>query len=147
MQYRFAVRRHSGKHRTAVDLLDHAARTADEGVFRRLIVSDAVTKVLGDTIGAATSLGVVAVRGYAEPVDIWRLDRSRPARCRRTSRPAAGDSQEIKVLARVSILPSFIHCQDFHYLLVSNHGVGHRRNMDFVLASCQICTKILRPVP
>ena len=40
----------------------------------RLIVSDAVMAALGDATGTATSLGAVAVRGYAEPVGIWRLD-------------------------------------------------------------------------
>jgi hypothetical protein len=29
---------------------------------------------LSGTAGTATSLGAVAVRGYAEPVGIWRLD-------------------------------------------------------------------------
>jgi adenylate cyclase len=40
----------------------------------RLIVSDAVVQALGDMTGTVTSLGAVAVRGYAEPVGIWRLD-------------------------------------------------------------------------
>jgi adenylate cyclase len=38
-----------------------------------LIVSDAVVDKLGDARGPAAPLGAVAVRGYAEPVPIWRL--------------------------------------------------------------------------
>jgi adenylate cyclase len=38
----------------------------------RLIVSDAVMAALDD--GGGAPLGVVAVRGYADPVRIWRLD-------------------------------------------------------------------------
>jgi adenylate cyclase len=41
----------------------------------RLIVSDAVVAALGEEASSATSLGAVAVRGYAEPLRVWRLDR------------------------------------------------------------------------
>jgi adenylate cyclase len=40
----------------------------------RLIVSEAVMAALQDAAGATAPLGAVAVRGYAEPVRIWRLD-------------------------------------------------------------------------
>lgn len=40
----------------------------------RLIVSEAVMAALQDSAGATAPLGAVAVRGYAEPVRIWRLD-------------------------------------------------------------------------
>jgi len=39
----------------------------------RLIVSDAVVAALGGEAAAATPLGSVAVKGYAEPVTVWRL--------------------------------------------------------------------------
>jgi len=39
----------------------------------RLIVSEATMAALGDAAGAATPLGAVAVKGYPEPVRIWRL--------------------------------------------------------------------------
>ena len=40
----------------------------------RLIVSDAVMAALGGGAGSSAPLGAVTVRGYAEPVRIWRLD-------------------------------------------------------------------------
>jgi adenylate cyclase len=39
----------------------------------RLIVSDAIINALGDEAAAAVLLGVVAVKGYADPVQIWGL--------------------------------------------------------------------------
>ena len=39
----------------------------------RLIASDAIVEALGDAGGAATRLGAATVKGYAEPVNIWRL--------------------------------------------------------------------------
>jgi adenylate cyclase len=39
----------------------------------RLIASEAVVSGLNGEGGTATPLGAVAVRGYAEPVGIWRL--------------------------------------------------------------------------
>jgi len=44
-----------------------------------LIVSDAVIAAIGDLAGAATPLGAVSVRGYDEPLRIWRLDRGHAA--------------------------------------------------------------------
>ena len=40
----------------------------------RLIVSDSVMAALGAAARGAIPLGAVAVKGYAEPVPIWRLD-------------------------------------------------------------------------
>lgn len=40
----------------------------------RLIASEAMVAGLGDKSGTATPLGAVPVKGYAEPVGIWRLD-------------------------------------------------------------------------
>jgi class 3 adenylate cyclase len=42
-----------------------------------LIVSDSIVAALGDLAGAATPLGTVSVRGYDEPLRVWRLDRGR----------------------------------------------------------------------
>jgi adenylate cyclase len=57
------------------DTVNLAARleqlTKEHGA--RLIVSDAVMAALNDA-GAGAPLGTVAIRGYAEPVRIWRLD-------------------------------------------------------------------------
>ena len=57
------------------DTVNLAARleqlTKEHGA--RLIVSDAVMAALNDT-GAGAPLGTVAIRGYADPVRIWRLD-------------------------------------------------------------------------
>ena len=44
-----------------------------------LIVSDSIIAALGDLVGAATPLGAVAVRGYDEPIRVWRLDRGHAA--------------------------------------------------------------------
>ena len=40
----------------------------------RLLVSDTVAAALGPALGAATPLGEVTVKGYADPVPVWRLD-------------------------------------------------------------------------
>jgi adenylate cyclase len=40
----------------------------------RLIISEAVLAGLGSSASTATPLGAVAVKGYAEPVPIWRLE-------------------------------------------------------------------------
>jgi adenylate cyclase len=42
-------------------------------VGSQLIVSDAVREAAGDAVGDALPLGPIPVRGYAEPVAIWRL--------------------------------------------------------------------------
>jgi adenylate cyclase len=42
-------------------------------VGSQLIVSDAVREAARDAIGEALPLGAVPVRGYAEPVTVWRL--------------------------------------------------------------------------
>jgi adenylate cyclase len=39
----------------------------------RLIVSDAIVAAMGNAAGTATKLGAATVKGYAEPVNIWRL--------------------------------------------------------------------------
>ena len=39
----------------------------------QLIVSDAVREAAGDAVGEALPLGALPVRGYAEPVTVWRL--------------------------------------------------------------------------
>jgi len=39
----------------------------------RLIVSDAIVAALGEGAASATRLGTAVVKGYAEPVSIWRL--------------------------------------------------------------------------
>jgi len=39
----------------------------------RLIVSDAIVAAIGNAAGTATKLGAATVKGYAEPVNIWRL--------------------------------------------------------------------------
>lgn len=40
----------------------------------RLLVSDAVARALGPSLGPAVVIGSVAVKGYAEPVPAWRFD-------------------------------------------------------------------------
>jgi adenylate cyclase len=40
----------------------------------RLIVSDAVADALGPALGTATPLDGAAIKGYAGPVHVWRLD-------------------------------------------------------------------------
>ena len=39
----------------------------------RLIVSDAMIAAIGNAARTATKLGAATVKGYAEPVNIWRL--------------------------------------------------------------------------
>ena len=39
----------------------------------RLIVSDAIVAAIGNAAGTATKLGAATVKGYVEPVNIWRL--------------------------------------------------------------------------
>jgi adenylate cyclase len=39
----------------------------------RLIVSDAIIAAIGKAARTATKLGAATVKGYAEPVNIWRL--------------------------------------------------------------------------
>src|SRR3984893_3658234 len=39
----------------------------------RLIVSDAIVAAIGNAAGTATKLGPATVKGYTEPVNIWRL--------------------------------------------------------------------------
>lgn len=41
---------------------------------RRLIVSDAIIAALADEVETAVPLGIVAVRGYADPVQVWGLE-------------------------------------------------------------------------
>jgi adenylate cyclase len=42
-------------------------------VGSELLVCDAVREAAGDAIGDALPLGPVSVRGYVEPVMVWRL--------------------------------------------------------------------------
>jgi adenylate cyclase len=39
----------------------------------RLIVSDAIVAAIGNAAETATKLGPSTVKGYTEPVNIWRL--------------------------------------------------------------------------
>jgi adenylate cyclase len=39
----------------------------------QLLISEATRQAAGDALGEATSLGAVPVRGYVEPVTVWRL--------------------------------------------------------------------------
>jgi adenylate cyclase len=57
------------------DTVNLASRleSLNKEVGSELIVSDAVREAAGDAIGQALSLGPVAVRGYSEPVTLWRL--------------------------------------------------------------------------
>jgi hypothetical protein len=43
-------------------------------LIARLIVSDAIVAAIGNAAGTATKLGPATVKGYTEPVNIWRLD-------------------------------------------------------------------------
>jgi adenylate cyclase len=58
------------------DVVNLAARleqlTKETGA--RLLVSDAVVQALGDERGNAVDLGALAMKGYAEPIRVWRLD-------------------------------------------------------------------------
>jgi adenylate cyclase len=42
-------------------------------VGSQLIVSDTVREAAGDAVGEAVPLGPLSVRGYEEPVTVWRL--------------------------------------------------------------------------
>jgi adenylate cyclase len=57
------------------DTVNLASRleSLNKEVGSQLIVSDAVREAAPDAIGEALALGAVAVRGYAEPVTVWRL--------------------------------------------------------------------------
>jgi adenylate cyclase len=57
------------------DTVNLASRleSLNKEVGSQLIVSDAVREAALDAIGEASPLGAVAVRGYAEPVTVWRL--------------------------------------------------------------------------
>jgi adenylate cyclase len=57
------------------DTVNLASRleSLNKEVGSELLVSDAVREAAGDAIGEAVPLGPVSVRGYAEPVTVWRL--------------------------------------------------------------------------
>ena len=57
------------------DTVNLASRleSLNKDVGSQLIVSDAVREAARDAIGEALPLGPVPVRGYAEPVTVWRL--------------------------------------------------------------------------
>jgi adenylate cyclase len=57
------------------DTVNLASRleSLNKEVGSQLIVSDAMREAAGDAIGEALPLGPVSVRGYAEPVTVWRL--------------------------------------------------------------------------
>jgi adenylate cyclase len=57
------------------DTVNLAARleSLNKEVSSQLLVSDAVRRAAGEAIGEALPLGPVSVRGYAEPVTVWRL--------------------------------------------------------------------------
>jgi adenylate cyclase len=57
------------------DTVNLASRleSLNKEVGSQLIVSDAVREAARDAIGEASPLGPVPVRGYAEPVTVWRL--------------------------------------------------------------------------
>jgi adenylate cyclase len=57
------------------DTVNLASRleTLNKEVGSELIVSDAVREAAGDAIGDALPLGPISVRGYTEPVTVWRL--------------------------------------------------------------------------
>ena len=57
------------------DTVNLASRleSLNKEVGSQLIISDAVREAARDAIGEAHALGPVAVRGYAEPVTVWRL--------------------------------------------------------------------------
>jgi adenylate cyclase len=57
------------------DTVNLASRleSLNKEVGSQLIVSDAVREAARETIGEASPLGAVPVRGYAEPVTVWRL--------------------------------------------------------------------------
>ena len=57
------------------DTVNLASRleSLNKEVGSQLIVSDAVREAARDAIGEALPLGPIAVRGYSEPVTVWRL--------------------------------------------------------------------------
>jgi adenylate cyclase len=57
------------------DTVNLASRleSLNKEVGSQLVVSDAVRKAAGDAVGKALPLGPLPVRGYAEPVTVWRL--------------------------------------------------------------------------
>jgi adenylate cyclase len=57
------------------DTVNLASRleSLNKEVGSQLIVSDAVREAAGNAVGDALPLGPLAVRGYAEPVTVWRL--------------------------------------------------------------------------
>ena len=57
------------------DTVNLASRleSLNKEVDSQLIVSDAVREAAGDAVGEASPLGALPVRGYAEPVTVWRL--------------------------------------------------------------------------
>jgi adenylate cyclase len=57
------------------DTVNLASRleSLNKEVGSQLVVSDAVREAAGDAVGEVLPLGAVSVRGYAEPVTVWRL--------------------------------------------------------------------------
>jgi adenylate cyclase len=57
------------------DTVNLASRleSLNKEVGSQLIVSDAVREAAGGAVGEAQALGPLAVRGYADPVTVWRL--------------------------------------------------------------------------
>ena len=57
------------------DTVNLASRleSLNKEVGSQFLVSDAVHAAAGDAIGDAEPLGPVAVRGYDQPVTVWRL--------------------------------------------------------------------------
>jgi adenylate cyclase len=57
------------------DTVNLASRleSLNKEVGSQLVVSDAVREAAGDAVGEALPLGPLPVRGYAEPVTVWRL--------------------------------------------------------------------------
>jgi adenylate cyclase len=57
------------------DTVNLASRleSLNKEVGSQLVVSDAVREAAGDAVGKALLLGPIPVRGYAEPVTVWRL--------------------------------------------------------------------------
>jgi adenylate cyclase len=57
------------------DTVNLASRleSLNKEVGSQLVVSEAVREAAGDAVGKALPLGALPVRGYAEPVTVWRL--------------------------------------------------------------------------